>query len=64
MIRGKVIMTTGAVFAIGLAFAAQPTSVRADRLTGELRQPTPWAPGTDGVIAALDTSTYLLTPPR
>ena len=30
MYRRKVIMTAAAVFAIGVAFAAQPTSLRAD----------------------------------
>ena len=51
MYRGKLMVTTAAIFAIGAAFAAQPTSTRADRLNGELRRPTLWTPGTNGVRA-------------
>jgi hypothetical protein len=63
MYRGKMMVTAVAVFAIGAAFAA-PTSTRADRLQGEVRQPTFWTPGTNGVIAAYETNTFLLAPPR
>jgi|HubBroStandDraft_2_1064218.scaffolds.fasta_scaffold2730367_2 hypothetical protein len=64
MYRGKVMVTTAAIFAIGAAFAAQPTSTRADRLNGELRRPTLWTPGTNGVMAAYETSAFPLAPPR
>ena len=57
-------VTTAALFAIGAAFAAQPTSTRADRLSAELRQPTRWTPGTNGVMAAYETSAFPLAPPR
>ena len=64
MYRGKVMVTTAAIFAIGAAFAAQPTSTRADRLNDELRRPTLWTPGTDGVMAVYETSAFPLAPPR
>ncbi len=64
MYRGKVMVTTAAIFAIGAAFAAQPTSTRADRLNGELRLPALWTPGTSGVVAAYETSAFPLAPPR
>ena len=64
MYRGKVMVTTAAIFAIGAAFAAQPTSIRADRLNGELRRPALWTPGTNGVMAAYETSAFPLAPPR
>ena len=64
MYRGKLMVTTAAIFAIGAAFAAQPTSTRADRLNGELRRPTLWTPGTNGGMAAYETSAFPLAPPR
>ena len=65
MYRGKVMVSAVALFAIGAAFAAQPISVRADRLTGELRQkPTPWTPGTNGVISAYEPTALPMAPPR
>ncbi len=57
-------VTTAAIFAIGAAFAAQPTSTRADRLSAELRRPSLWTPGTNGVMAAYETSAFPLAPPR
>jgi hypothetical protein len=63
MYRGKILVTALAVFAIGAAFAA-PTSMRADRLQGEPRQPSSWTPGTNGVIAAYETNAFPLAPPR
>jgi hypothetical protein len=64
MYRRKVMVTAVALFAIGAAFTAQPISVRADRHRGEVRELVPWAPGTDGVIAAYESSTFPLAPPR
>jgi hypothetical protein len=63
MYRRKVMVTAAALFALGAAFA-QPTSVRADRRSGEVQQGIPWAPGTNGVIAAYESSTFPLAPPR
>ena len=64
MYRKKIWMMAVAVFAIGVAFAAQPTSVRADRRSGEVRERTPWAPGTNGVVAVYESSTFPLAPPQ
>jgi hypothetical protein len=64
MYREKVMVTTAAIFAIGAAFAAQPTSIRADRLNGEAGRPALWTPGTNGVMGAYETSAFPLAPPR
>jgi len=64
MYRRKVMATTVAVFAIGAAFAAQPTSVREDRRTGNGPQPAHWVPGTNGVIAAYESSMFPMAPPQ
>jgi len=64
MYRRKVMVTAAALFALGAAFAAQPTSVRADRGRGEVQQVSPWAPGTNGVMAVYESSTFPLAPPH
>jgi hypothetical protein len=64
MYRGKVMVTAAAIFAIGAAFGAQPTSVRADRQSGESRQATPWTPGTNAVISAYEPNTLPEAPPH
>jgi hypothetical protein len=64
MYRGKAMITAVAVFAIGAAFAAQPVSERADRWGGELKARTPWAPGTNGVISAYESSSLPVAPPH
>jgi len=64
MYRRKVILTAAAVFAIGVAFAAQPTSVRADRRNGVLLQRESWVPGTNMVMSALEAGDASLAPPR
>jgi hypothetical protein len=64
MYRGKVMVMAVALFAIGVAFAAQPTSVRADRRSEQSQQRTPWAPGTNGVISAYESSAFPLAPPH
>ena len=62
--RGKVMAVAAAGFAIGAAFAAQPISKRADRQSEELRQSTPWTPGTNGVISAYEPNTLPVAPPQ
>ncbi len=62
MTRGKVTMTAAAVFAIGVAFAAQTTSERAEP-QGEIRQQPMWTPGTNGIAAAYESSSAPLAPP-
>jgi len=64
MYRRKVVVTAAAVFAIGGAIAAQPTSPRADRGEGESRQGSPWIPGTDTPMSAHEPSLSVTAPPR
>jgi hypothetical protein len=64
MYRRKVMVATAAVFAIGVAFAAQPTSLRADWGEGVLSQKSPWVPGTNTLMSAYEPSLSVLTPPR
>jgi hypothetical protein len=64
MYRRKVVMTAAAAFAIGVAFAAQPTSVRADRRSEEAQQRESWVPGTNMLMSAHERSAAPLAPPR
>jgi hypothetical protein len=64
MYHRKMIMTAAAAFAIGAAFAAQPTSVRADRPNGAVQQRAPWVPGTNMLMSAHEPSAAPLAPPR
>jgi hypothetical protein len=64
MYRRKVAMAAAAVFAIGVAFAAQPTSLQADWGKGAPRQGTLWVPGTNTLMSAHEASSSALTPPR
>jgi hypothetical protein len=63
MYRGKVTMMAAAVFAIGVAFAAQPTSERADRRDSDTQERNWWIPGTNGVMAVHDSELYFAPPP-
>jgi hypothetical protein len=62
MNRRKAVAVGVAAFAIGAAFAAQPVSVRADR--GSLIERRSWVPGTNGVMAAYETSALPAAPPQ
>jgi len=64
MYRRKVMMTAAAVFAIGVAFAAQPTSLRADWGGGVAWQRSLWVPGTNALMSAHEQGAPVLTPPR
>jgi hypothetical protein len=64
MHRRKVTVAAAAVFAIGVAFAAQPTSLRADWSKGAPRQGSLWVPGTNTLMSAHEPSVSVLTPPR
>jgi hypothetical protein len=64
MNRRKVIIAAAAAFAIGIAFAAQPTSVLADRRSGEVQQREPWVPGSNMVMSAHEANVAPLAPPR
>ncbi len=60
----KVTVAAAAVFAIGAAFAAQPTSLRADWGEGLVRQQQPWSPGSASLMSAHDPNQSLLIPPQ
>jgi hypothetical protein len=64
MYRRKVLVTATAVFAIGVAFAAQPTSLRADWGEGIPRQRSPWVPGTNALMSAHEQIASVPMPPR
>jgi hypothetical protein len=64
MYRRKVMVTAAAVFAIGVAFAGQPTSLRADWSARVPRQEPSWVPGTNQLMSAYEPSLSALTPPR
>jgi hypothetical protein len=64
MYRRKVLVTAAAVFAIGVAFAAQPTSLRADWGEGVPWQPSLWVPGTNALMSAHEQTARILTPPQ
>jgi len=64
MYRRKVAVAAAAVFAIGVALAAQPTSLQADWGNGAPRQGTLWVPGTNALMSAHEASSTALTPPR
>jgi len=64
MHRRKVTIATVALFAIGGAFAAEPTSLRADWGEGLIRQSQPWSPGTHSLMSAHDPDEAILAPPQ
>jgi hypothetical protein len=64
MYRRKVMVAATAVFAIGVAFAAQPTSLRADWGEGARSQKSSWVPGTNKLMSAYEPDISVLTPPR
>jgi hypothetical protein len=64
MYRRKVIVTAAAIFAIGVAFAAQPTSLHADWAEATIRQGTPWVPGSDKPMSAYEPGVWVVAPPH
>jgi hypothetical protein len=64
MYRRKVLVTAAAVFAIGVAFAAQPTSRRADWGERTPRQRSQWVPGTNALMSAHEQAGSVPMPPR
>jgi hypothetical protein len=65
MYRRRVTVAAAAVFAIGAAFAAQPTSLRADWGRELEQQRMPWIPGTASIMSAHESYGAPLTqPPR
>jgi hypothetical protein len=63
MYRQKVMVMAAALFTIGVAFAAQPTSLRADWGDSGPRQRSPWVPGTNALMSVDEPSLSALTPP-
>ncbi|HEY4443941.1 MAG TPA: hypothetical protein VGN30_06615 [Steroidobacteraceae bacterium] len=64
MHRRKVTVAAAAVFAIGIAFAAQPTSLRADWGESAPNPRSPWIPGTNSLISAHEPMASIMPPPR
>jgi hypothetical protein len=64
MYRRKVMVTAAAVFAIGVAFAAQPTSEHADHRSGNVQQRETWVPGTNMLMSTHEAGVVPLAPPR
>ena len=60
----KITMAAAAVFAIGAAFAAEPTSLRADWGEGLSQQSQPWSPGTNSLMSAHDPDESIMAPPQ
>ena len=64
MHRRKVTIAAAALFAIGAAFAAEPTSLRADWGEGLILESQPWSPGTQSLMSAHDPDEAILAPPQ
>jgi hypothetical protein len=60
----KLTIAAAALFAIGGAFAAEPTSLRADWGEGPVQQSQPWSPGTASLMSAHDPDESILAPPQ
>ena len=64
MHRRKVVLAAAAAFAICVAFAAQPTSILANRIQHKALDRDPWVPGTNMVMSAHESDIAPLAPPR
>jgi hypothetical protein len=64
MSRRRVTVATAAAFAICAAFAAKPTSLRADFGQGRVEQRSLWFPGSDSPMSAHEPHEPLLAAPR
>jgi hypothetical protein len=64
MYRRQVFLSAAAAFAIGVAFAAQPTSLGTDRPGEGAREREPWVPGANMLMSAHDATALPLAPPR
>jgi hypothetical protein len=63
MHRRRATIAAAAIFAIGAAFTAEPTALRAD--WGDLAPKSgSWTPGTDSVMSAHDPNRTLTAPPQ
>jgi hypothetical protein len=64
MHRRRAAVAAAAIFAIGAAFAAQPTSLREDWGARLQQEPALWVPGTLRPMSASDPNDVILAPPR
>ncbi len=64
MYRRRVIVTAAAIFALGVAFAAQPTAELAEHAASRPQQISPWVPGTNMLMSAHESSIGAAAPPR
>lgn len=64
MYRRNVTVAAAALFAIGVAFAAQPTSSRTDRAENEARGLAPWTPGKDALMSTRESPQATFARPR
>jgi hypothetical protein len=64
MYRRRVMIAAAAVFTIGVAFAAQPISERAELHHADVQQRVPWVPGTNMLMSAPESSIAPLAPPQ
>ena len=62
MHRQKVLWAAAAVFALGVAFAAQPTSLRANGSQDAPRLDALWVPGTNALMAAQERDRVMPPP--
>ncbi len=61
----KATLAAAALFAIGAAFAAEPTSLREDWGEGPLMDTQqPWVPGTNSLMSAHDPDQAIMAPPQ
>jgi hypothetical protein len=63
MYRRKVTAAAAAVFAIGVAFAAEPTSEHANWNDPGTQQRAPWVPGKNMLMSAHESAVILAPPP-
>jgi hypothetical protein len=64
MHRRRATIAAAAVFAVGAAFAAQPTSLRADWGEHLQQEPMLWTPGSLRPMSIRDMNDVMLAPPR
>lgn len=64
MHRRRLTMAAATVFAIGAAFAAEPTSVRADWGKASAPKQLSWTPGSRSVMSAYDPDKLMPAAPR
>jgi uncharacterized membrane protein YedE/YeeE len=64
MYRRRVIVTAAAIFALGVAFAAQPTSEHAESGVSRQQQISLWVPGTNMLMSVHESSIGVAAPPR